>query len=173
MLSGLTIKKEVKAGRIHIDDFDDSRLNPNSYNLRLHDQLLVYTSFPLDMKKPNKFKTIDIPDDGLLLEPHTLYLGRTVERTSTDYYVPCLDGRSSGGRLGINVHATAGFGDVGFCGFWTLEITCTHPTIVYPFVDICQIYYEEIEGEYELYNSAKYQNNTGIQPSLMFLDFQK
>ena len=68
---------------------------------------------------------------------------------------------------------TAGFGDVGFSGYWTLEIFCVQPVRIYPNVEICQIYYHDIHGEYEPYQSGKDQNNTGIQPSLMFRDFEK
>lgn len=83
-----------------------------------------------------------------------------------------LEGRSSIGRLGLSIHVTAGFGDVGFDGYWTLEIYCIHPVIVYPGVEICQIYYHEIEGEYEAYKSGKYQNNRDIQTSMLFKEFK-
>jgi dCTP deaminase len=149
------------------------QLNPNSYNLRLHNELLVYENEMLDMKKENKARSLIIPEDGLLLSPGKLYLGRTLEYTKTDLYVPMLEGRSSVGRLGLFVHVTAGFGDVGFCGFWTLEIHCIQPIRIYPGIQICQIYYHAIEGEFDRYVSGKYQNNTGVQPSLLFKDFEK
>jgi len=174
ILSGQEILKEYSAGNIYIDDFDLKRLNPNSYNLRLHNKLLVYEDDPLDMKKPNRYFEIKIPETGLVLIPGCLYLGRTMELTKTDGFVPMLEGRSSVGRLGIYIHVTAGFGDVGFDGYWTLEISCVQPVVIYPGVDICQIYYHTIKGEYEKYGkSGKYQDNTGIQPSLMWKDFEK
>jgi dCTP deaminase len=71
------------------------------------------------------------------------------------------------------IHVTAGFGDVGFSGFWTLEIFVIQPLRIYPGVEICQIYYHNIDGEYEHYISGKYQNNSEIQPSLLFKDFEK
>ena len=83
-----------------------------------------------------------------------------------------LEGRSSIGRLGLFVHVTAGFGDVGFKGFWTLEIFCIQPVKIYPSVEICQVYYHTIEGEIKNYSSQKYQNNRGIQSSLLFKDFK-
>ncbi len=84
-----------------------------------------------------------------------------------------LEGRSSIGRLGLFIHITAGFGDVGFCGYWTLEISCVHPVRIYPGVEICQIFYHIIEGDYEKYNSnGKYQNNQGIQPSFLYKEFE-
>lgn len=157
---------------IIITPFDEKRINPNSYNLSLADELLVYEKEALDMKKPNPTKRIVIPDEGLLLEPNRLYLGRTNEFTKTDRYVPMLEGRSSTGRLGLFIHVTAGFGDIGFAGYWTLEIFCVQPVRIYPNVEICQIYYHDIDGEYDLYSSGKYQNNSGIQASLMYKDFE-
>lgn len=172
ILSGKEILKNIGTSII-IEPFDEKRINPNSYNLTLHNELLIYENNVLDMKTPNPTQKIVIPEEGLLLEPGRLYLGRTNEFTSTNKYVPMLEGRSSTGRLGLFIHVTAGFGDIGFSGYWTLEIFCVQPIIVYPNVEICQIYYHDIYGEYDLYNSGKYQNNTGVQPSLMYKDFEK
>lgn len=172
ILSGLEIKKHL-GKEIIIEPFDEKFLNPNSYNLRLSDELMVYEEDVLDMKKPNKTRKLIIPEEGIVLEPGRLYLGRTVEYTKTDKFVPMLEGRSSIGRLGLFIHVTAGFGDVGFSGYWTLEIHCIQPIRIYAGVEICQIYYHSIEGEYERYSSGKYQNNTGIQPSLLYKDFEK
>lgn len=172
ILSGKEIKNKL-GNEIVIEPYSDRQLNPNSYNLRLHNELLVYEDSILDMKKENKAKSIIIPPEGIVLESNKLYLGRTKEFTKTDKYVPMLEGRSSIGRLGLFIHVTAGFGDVGFSGYWTLEIHCIQPIRIYPDVEICQIYYHSIEGDYENYNSGKYQNNSGIQPSLLFKDFEK
>lgn len=120
ILSGREIERQIKAGSLSILPYRKEQLNPNSYNLRLHNELLVYTDQVLDMKKPLSTKTLTIPPEGLVLEPGVLYLGRTFERTVTKGFVPMLSGRSSVGRLGLCVHVTAGFGDVGFDGFWTL-----------------------------------------------------
>ncbi len=171
ILSGKEIQRHMGKD-IVIQPFDPKRLNPNSYNLSLHNQLLVYENRLLDMKLPNPVKTLTIPESGLVLEPDKLYLGRTNEFTQTDRFVPMLEGRSSVGRLGLFIHVTAGFGDVGFAGYWTLEIFCVQPIRIYPNVEICQIYYHDIQGDYDLYQSGKYQNNTGIQPSLLYKDFE-
>jgi dCTP deaminase len=173
ILSGREIKRAIDAGEIVITPFDEKKINPNSVNLTLSDDLQYYKDDTLDMKKLNETVSIKIPESGLTLEPNKLYLGRTNEFTSTDFYVPMLEGRSSTGRLGLFIHVTAGFGDVGFKGFWTLEMFCIEPITIYPNVDICQIYYHTIKGDYDLYKSGKYQNNTGIQPSLMYKDFLK
>jgi dCTP deaminase len=171
ILSGREIKNKM-GKEIVIEPFSENQLNPNSYNLKLHNEFLVYDEEVLDMKKQNKVKSIVIPEEGLVLEPGKLYLGRTVEYTETDKYVPMLEGRSSVGRLGLFIHVTAGFGDVGFKGFWTLEIFCVQPIKIYTGVEICQIYYHSVEGEYDQYCSGKYQKNEGVQPSLLYKDFE-
>ena len=172
ILSGLEIEKNL-GKNIIIEPFNRSQLNSNSYNVRLHNKLLVYKKKTLDMKKPNETKEIIISEEGFKLEPNQLYLGRTLEYTSTKKFVPMIEGRSSIGRLGIFIHITAGFGDVGFSGYWTLEIFCIKPIIIYPNVEIAQLYYHTIDGDYEEYNSGKYQNNTDIQPSMLYKDFLK
>ena len=170
ILSGREIERNL-GSRIRIEPFDRSHLNPNSYNLTLHDELRVYSKRELDMAVENQSETLGIPEKGLLLEPQRLYLGRTVEFTATDGFVPMLEGRSSIGRLGLFVHITAGFGDVGFSGYWTLEVFCVQPIRIYAGVQICQIFYHTIEGDYDTYSGGKYQNNQGIQHSLLFREF--
>ncbi len=171
ILSGLEIARNIDK-QIFIDPYDPARLNPNSYNLRLHNELVVYDANVLDMRSENKSHTMVIPEEGLLLEPNKLYLGRTMEYTKTLSHVPMLEGRSSVGRLGMFIHVTAGFGDVGFEGYWTLEIFVIQPLKIYPGVEICQIYYHTLEGDYTTYKSGKYQKNNGIQPSYLYRDFK-
>lgn len=172
ILGGKEIIKRVEKGDIYIDNFKPQKVNPNSYNLTLNKKILTYTGDVLDMRLPNKYTTIEIPDDGLVLKPGVLYLARTNERTITKNLVPMLEGRSSIGRLGMSIHVTAGFGDVGFDGFWTLEIYCVQPVKIYPNVEICQIYYHTIEGGYDEYESGKYQKNDDVQPSMLYKDFE-
>jgi dCTP deaminase len=171
ILSGKEIINKL-GKEIIIEPFNEKQVNPNSYNLKLHNELLVYNDSVLDMKKENTARKLIIPEEGLKLEPNRLYLGRTVEYTATENYVPMLEGRSSVGRLGLFIHVTAGFGDVGFHGYWTLEIFCVQPIVIYPNVELCQIYYHAVEGEYDKYSSGKYQNNKGVQPSLLYKDFK-
>ena len=171
ILSGLEIKKHI--GReILIEPFDPARLNPNSYNLSLHNELLIYSEKILDMKKANEHEKILIPPEGLILEPGKLYLGRTEEYTKTEGFIPMLEGRSSIGRLGICIHVTAGFGDVGFAGYWTLELFCVQPVRIYAGVQIAQIYYHTISEPYENYTRGKYQNNKGIQTSMLYKELE-
>ena len=180
ILSGLEIERRLGTD-IEIDPFDRSRLNPNSYNVTLHDELLVYEEIVLDMARPNRHRRYTIPPEGLVLSPNQLYLGRTSERTVTHNLVPMLEGRSSIGRLGLFVHVTAGFGDVGFEGFWTLEMFAVQPIRIYAGVEIGQIFYHTLEGEIQEYGrdglasaaAGKYQNNSDIQPSMLYRDFEQ
>ncbi len=171
ILSGQEIIKRIGKDII-IEPFEESRVNPNSYNLRLDDHLLIYEDEVLDMARPCATRELIIPETGLLLEPGRLYLGKTYEFTETHNLVPMLEGRSSVGRLGVCIHVTAGFGDAGFKGCWTLELFCVQPVIVYPFVEICQIYYHEIDGSVTEYASGKYQNSRTILPSRLYTEFQ-
>ncbi len=167
ILSGEAIRS-CMGSDIVIDPFNPNNLNPNSYNLTLHNEIVTYEEVVLDMRKNNRVREITIPQSGLVLEPNRLYLGRTVEHTVTRNLVPMIEGRSSIGRLGLFIHVTAGFGDVGFCGYWTLEMFAVQPVRIYPGVKICQIFYHQIEGDIREYVSDKYQNNQGIQPSMMY-----
>ena len=167
ILSGREIFKRLNQD-IVITPFIMDNLNPNSYNLTLNPELRVYSDYSLDMKelKPET-QCRTIGENGFMLKKNTLYLGRTNEYTVTKNLVPMLNGRSSIGRLGLFIHVTAGFGDVGFAGYWTLELMAVKDIVIYPNVPICQIIYHTIEGDYDDYK-GKYQNNKGIQASKMW-----
>ena len=156
--------------RIHISNFSATAssaggaLNPNSYNLKLHPELLVYTGQELDSRKDNPTQKLVIPDSGLLLTPGELYLARTVEYTETYNLVPVIDGRSSTGRLGLAAHVTAGYGDNGFKGTWTLELFVVRPLRIYPDTAIAQIRYHTLAPGADTYK-GKY-NNTVDEPAI-------
>lgn len=171
ILTGNEIKKQVEAGNIFISDFTEDRLGPNSYDITLHNELLVYKQRILDAKEDNPCRKLIIPEDGFVLQPNTLYLARTAEFTETNGFAPMIEGRSSMGRLGLAIHATAGFGDNGFKGYWTLEIFVVQPVKVYPGMRIGQLYYHTLEGSGEIKYRGKYYDNSGIQSSGSFKDF--
>lgn len=171
ILSGDEIKRQQSVGNLFIEEFDEARLGPNSYNLRLGRKLLTYSEPVLDARGENPFVLQEIPEEGVVLYPNRLYLAQTMEYTKTDRFVPMLEGRSSSGRLGIHIHATAGFGDVGFCGRWTLELSCVQPVRVYAGMEICQIYYHTICGEVTQKYTGKYQNSEEVAASRMWQDF--
>ena len=164
ILSDSRILEEMEKGTIIIEPFKRECLGTNSYDVHLGKYLATYKSRVLDAKTHNEIEHFEIPKDGYVLYPGTLYLGVTVEYTETHVHVPFLEGKSSTGRLGIDIHATAGKGDVGFCNTWTLEISVAQPVKVYAGMPIGQLIYFVVEGNIEtMYNSkgnAKYNNKT-------------
>ena len=167
ILSGVEIQRRQN-DQIIIEPFDPDRLNPNSYNLRLHDELLVYEEVVLDVASPNRYRRLEIPPEGFTLQPNMLYLGRTVEHTETRGLVPVIQGRSSFGRLGLFINPGGSVGDAGYCGTWTLEMYCVQPVRIYPGMEICQISYMQLVGECDEYCSNKYQNSSDICPSMIY-----
>lgn len=167
ILSDARILEEIENGSIVIEPFDRKKLGSNSYDVNLGKYLAVYKDRALDARKHNQIEEIIIPEDGYLLEPNTLYLGVTEEYTETHAHVPFLEGKSSIGRLGIHIHATAGKGDVGFCNTWTLEITVVQPVRVYAGMPVGQLIYFDVNGEvinhYNSKEGAKYISRT-IKP---------
>ena len=164
ILTDTQILKEMEKGTIVISPFDQKYLGSNSYDVHLGKYLAVYKNDILDAKVHNQIEHFEITDEGLILLPHRLYLGVTEEYTETHRHVPFLEGKSSIGRLGIDIHATAGKGDIGFCNTWTLEISVKQPVRVYHGMPIGQLIYFEISGEIGTsYNSkatAKYNVRT-------------
>ncbi len=167
ILSGEEIRRRQN-GQILIDPFDPGRLNPNSYNLSLHYELLVYEEVVLDSATPNRYRRLEIPPDGITLQPNQLYLGRTVEHTEAHGLVPMIQGRSSLGRLGLFINPGGSLGHTGYCGTWTLEMHCVQPVKLYRDIQVCQIFYMELVGDCDEYASDKYQNSCDIQPSLLY-----
>lgn len=177
-LSGPEIIKQVGLKRITIEPFHVKRVQPASVDLTLGDEVAVYQDFVccdhadyverqkkpydgshllahpgtgrvFDTKVPwalRKFK-ID-PALGWIIYPGVGYLMHTVERIQTDHYVPVLDGKSSIGRIFVKVHETAGYGDPGFNGQFTLEVTTTmFPVRLYTGMKICQLRFHTLEGQ--------------------------
>jgi dCTP deaminase len=171
LLSSDEIHRRLQQGDIQIDPFSPERLNPNGYNLSLHNELLVYEEIVLDVAVPNRYRRLEIPPDGLTLHPGVLYLGRTTEYTETRGLVPMIQGRSSLGRLGLFINPGGSMGDVGYCGTWTLEMHCVQPVRIYPGMQVCQIYFQSLCGGGQNYCSDKYQHSRDIQTSLMYREF--
>ncbi len=164
ILTDKEILRAIEQKDIVIDPYNPSSLGTNSYDVHLGHYLACYESRVLDAKKHNQIQEILIPEEGFVLQPGTLYLGVTKEYTETHAHVPFLEGKSSVGRLGIDIHATAGKGDVGFCNTWTLEISCVQPVRIYAGMPIGQLIYFEVKGDVENYynkkKNAKYIHRT-------------
>ncbi|MDQ3290662.1 MAG: dCTP deaminase [Bacteroidota bacterium] len=166
ILTDKEILAEMAKGNILIEPFDRHCLGTNSYDVHLGKHLATYKDDIIDARKHNEIVHFDIPETGFVLQPSTLYLGVTQEYTESHAHVPFLEGKSSVGRLGIDIHATAGKGDVGFCNTWTLEISVTQPVRVYAGMPIGQLIYFEVKGDIEnFYNkksNAKYTTRTEL-----------
>ncbi|MEC8244164.1 MAG: dCTP deaminase [Verrucomicrobiota bacterium] len=164
ILSDRSILEAITTHDIVIDPYDRDCLGTNSYDVHLSKFLACYNDEIIDAKKHNEVEHFEIPQEGIVLNPGKTYLGSTEEYTETRKYVPFLEGKSSVGRLGIDIHATAGKGDVGFCNHWTLEISVSQPVRVYAGMPIGQLIYFKVDGEVEVdyasKSSAKYNQRT-------------
>lgn len=163
ILTDTEIRKAIALNKITIVPFNPINLGSNSYDITLSNKLKIYDEYILDVKKPLRTIDIEIPESGYELKPGELYLAISNEYTETHGFVPFCEGKSSLGRLGLNIHQTAGKGDIGFCGYWTLELTCTKPVRIYPNMKIAQLIYFVAFGEcstpYNEKPSAKYNNS--------------
>jgi len=204
ILSDSKILQALESGDIVIDPFDRGKLNAHSYDVTLGKTLRMYvqtfkeyltadidyerireglipkvsvTEKPyLDSKADNPTVEFEIPDDGIVLIPGNLYLMHTVERVNSRKYAPMLNGKSSIGRLGTEIHCTAGYGDVGFSGkHWTLEVQVALPVKVYPGMPIGQIQFEVVDGEilrpYDQNPKSKYNGDNKAEGSKMHKNF--
>jgi deoxycytidine triphosphate deaminase len=170
ILTGPEIAREVDAGRIVIDPFTRTQLNPNSYNFRLGRFLRTYTADVLDARLENPWEEREIPATGYRLAAGRLYLGHTVEVLGSDHYAPTFAARSSVARLGLFINLSASLGDIGFVGQWTLQLAPTVDVVVYPEMRIGQMMWWCPKGKVDLYD-GKYQNSIGPQSTLIFRDF--
>lgn len=171
ILTGTEIKKQVLLKRIHINPFSEQRVNPNSYNYRLHEDLLEICDDIIDPHEISSFKKIKIPPSGYLLKPGHLYLGRTVEEIGSDYYVTSLIGRSSVGRLGLFLQITADLGHIGAKHCWTLELKVVQPLIVYPNMNIGQVSFWVLEGPLDNLYDGKYAKYSMPHCSEIYQEF--
>ncbi len=163
MLTKTAIKKAIQNNELVISPLNEDNINPNSVDVSLFKELKVYKSIILDPQVQNETKLIEIPEEGLVLHPGELYLGRTNEWTESHNLIPLLEGKSSLARLGISIHSTAGFGDVGFRGYWVLEITVAKPVFIYPNMKIGQLCFHKPEGSIDTVYTGKYQDQDTIQ----------
>ena len=168
ILSGKEIKSQIKNGDIEISPFDPELVNPASVDLRLGEMVRMYEDVGsgnpvLDCRTESMTRLFEMNPSGLVLQPGELYLMHTYERVFTNRFVPVLDGKSSIGRLGICVHLTAGYGDPGFNGQYTLEVTTVYPVRVYPRMRFCQMRFHTIEGEVQQY-TGNYTGGAAMGP---------
>jgi dCTP deaminase len=171
ILNGDEIIEAHNTGKIKIDPWDEKKVGTNSYDVTLLPTLKYYRYGTLDPRTKNLIVEMTIPETGLLLEKGTFWLGSTYEYNSniSNDLVPMLEGRSSVARLGLTIHVTAGFGDIGFCGRWTLELIPAVSIVVYPYMPIGQLYWIRTRPTTRQYH-GKYQNQTEVQESKLYTE---
>ena len=186
ILSDHTIREEVEAGRIVIEPFDDSCVQPSSVDLHVDRYFRVFrnhTQRVIDVKEDQEelSELVEVrDDDALILHPGEFVLGVTTERVALpNDLVGRLEGKSSLGRLGLLIHSTAGFVDPGFDGHLTLELSnvANLPITVYPGMKICQISFLRMTTPADVPYGAsslgsKYQGQRGPTPSRYFENFR-
>lgn len=169
ILTDKSLIEAIEKGEIVITPLNERKIGTNSIDVHLSPNLTVYKEEIIDVKKKNKTEDFTIPQEGLVLLPCQLYLGSTVEYTEFHKHVPFCEGKSSLGRLGINIHATAGKGDIGFKGHWTLEISVIKPVRIYPLMPIAQLIafmpYGDVLQKYCDKKTAKYNNTSELPMS--------
>jgi dCTP deaminase len=178
VLSDRSILEAIQAGRIGIDPFDESAVQPSSVDLHVDRYFRLFrnhTSRVIDVREDQEDLTelVDVGPDPLILHPGEFVLGSTTEKVSLpDNLVARLEGKSSLGRLGLLIHSTAGFVDAGWTGHLTLELSnvANLPITVYPGMKIGQISFLEMTtpaahpyGSDHLH--SKYQGQWGPTPS--------
>jgi len=187
VLSDRTIRQEIESGRIVIDPFEPSNVQPSSVDVRVDRQFRVFHNarYPyIDVRQPMDGLTelVEVSgDEPFILHPGEFVLGQTLERvTLPDDLVARLEGKSSLGRLGLLIHSTAGFVDSGFSGNLTLELSnvANLPITIYHGMPIGQISFMRMDGPVERpYGSgeagSKYQGQAEPTPSRFYLNFNK
>ena len=145
VLSDGAIKEEIQKGNITITGFQASNLGPCTYDMTLGSKFQMYRGGILDAKMKNTIDEFEVGIEGVLLEPGELYLYTCNETIGLKGNLcATVMGKSSLGRLGLDIHICAGFIDPGFHGSLVLEMRTIYPLRVYPGMKICQIKFERL-----------------------------
>ncbi len=187
VLSDRSIREEIAKGRLRIDPFDPGLVQPASVDVRLDRVFRVFrvTHHPyIDVRQPMEDLTDEVVIDEerpFFIHPGEFVLGSTLETvTLPDDIVAQVEGKSSLGRLGLLIHATAGYVDPGWTGKLTLELSNSAkiPIALYYGMRIGQLSFlrmstpvERPYGSPEL--GSKYQGQTGPTPSRYHLNFER
>jgi dCTP deaminase len=185
ILSDVDIRREIEAGRILIDPFDASCIQPSSVDLHVDSQFRVFANsrYPyIDVRRemPDLTELVEVGGgEPFILHPGEFVLGSTLERVRIpDDLVARLEGKSSLGRLGLLIHSTAGYVDPGWDGYLTLELSnvANLPITIYPGMRIGQISFFRLSTPAATpYGSegthSKYQGQRGPTASRFFEEF--
>ncbi len=156
------ILKQKALGKLIIEPFNKKNLGANSYDVTLSPVIKRVRFQHMDIRRDYTYETLEVMKEGYLLEPIYAYLGVTNEKTYTPSHVPIFHGRSSVGRYFISTHCTAGYGDIGFNGHWTLEILVKFPITIYPNFKVGQIEFLKPEGTIDKQYNGVYQNEEAV-----------
>lgn len=162
ILSGNSFKQEIELGNIVISPFFEKYVNPNSYDLHLGKSLYRLDDEEVDPLKDHKWFEFDLSERERIIQPGKLYLAHTIEIAGSSVYIPKIEGKSTLARLGLSIHLTAGYGDIGFIGSWTLEITTVKPFVLRYGMPICQIEFDVIKGDKHIFYNGKYNAQTSV-----------
>ena len=185
ILSDVDIRAQIAAGRIEIDPFDDTCVQPSSVDVHVDSQFRVFANsrYPfIDVRRemPDLTELVEVEgDEPFILHPGEFVLGSTFERVRLpEDTVARLEGKSSLGRLGLLIHSTAGYVDPGWDGDLTLELSnvANLPITIYPRMRIGQISFFRLSTPAEVpYGSggrrSKYQGQRGPTASRFFEEF--
>ena len=171
ILSGREISSQVANGSITIEPFEKSLLNPNSYNYRLGESLMVSETYIQDPRLPSTWRKILIGAEGVIIEPGRFYLGATFEEIGSKNFVISLIGRSSIGRLGLYLQISADLSQIGLVHRWTLELTSVQPVRVYPRMKIGQVSFWRPSGDRADYN-GRYSGTQQPTSSRFWIDWE-
>lgn len=173
ILSDRSLRERLAFGSIKIEPYDETLIQPSSIDVRLDDRFICFINDGvIDVKKSSDRFTYSVSagnSNPFRLEPGQFALGSTLESvTVPDDLVGRIEGKSSLGRLGLLIHATAGFVDAGWTGQLTLEFSNVSPLpiLLYPGMKIGQISFMEMttpaENPYgRSINGSKYQGQDG------------
>ena len=170
ILTGNEIRKEYLDGNIKFSHFDKKKIGTNSYDLCLGNELIFYEEEILDVKKNNKYKTFEIPDEGILFPQYSFCLGASSIKFGSDCYAPIIHGKSTTARMGLFVHITADLIDIGFYGSSTFQLYNLLPIKLYKGMPIGQVSFWKPQGKINLYN-GKYQGSNRPMASKIYKDF--
>lgn len=169
ILTGRDIDREVRAGRIHIDDYDPERLEPNSYGFRLSRELLWYDQDVIDTREECTPTTVAMPDEGHVLYPGRFYLGGTMEAMGSPHYAATLYACRSVSSIGVWIQFSAPLGHSGAVFPWTLEIAVAAPVRLYPGMIIGKLAFWTMQGAPVGY-AGRYTGSTSAVASRLSLD---
>jgi dCTP deaminase len=157
ILTGTEIARQIELGTITFSPFSADQINPNSCNYRLGPHLKVFER--TDEDNNHVFRSVQLPEEGYVLRPGTLYLGHTYEVIGSSQFAMSLIGRSSIGRLGLFLQISANLGHTTSCHQWTLELFCVKPIRVYPQMRIGQVSFWTNAGEVLQYHGQYTRHN--------------